>query len=62
MKGDRIVKHKKLLFLILVVGFVCSLSFGQTIPMGKLMGTVTDAENSPLPGVTVTTDAPDAPP
>lgn len=52
------MKHKKLLFLILVVGFVCSLSFGQTIPMGKLMGTVTDAENSPLPGVTVTVSSP----
>jgi len=52
------VKHKKLLFLILVVGFVCSLSFGQTIPMGKLTGTVTDAENSPLPGVTVTISSP----
>jgi hypothetical protein len=49
--------RKTFLFLLIV-----ALSFGtvlaQTIPTGKLTGTVTDAENGALPGVNVTISSP----
>ncbi len=49
--------RKTILFLLIV-----ALSFGtllaQTIPTGKLTGTVSDAENGALPGVNVTISSP----
>ena len=35
-----------------------ALAFGQMIPTGQLNGTVTDSDNSPLPGVNVTISSP----
>ncbi len=49
--------RKTFLFLLIV-----ALTFGtvlaQTIPTGKLTGTVSDSENGPLPGVNVTISSP----
>jgi Carboxypeptidase regulatory-like domain len=49
---------RKTFLLLLIVAIALGTSFAQTIPTGKLTGTVTDAENGPMPGVNVTISSP----
>ncbi len=49
---------KKLFLIPLFIAFVFSYSSSQSIPTGKLTGTVTDTENAPLPGVTISISSP----
>jgi len=47
---------KPLKGLVVFLGFlfVSNFIFAQTIPTGKIIGSITDNENNPLPGVTIT--------
>ena len=45
---------RKTFLFLLIVALSFGTVFAQTIPTGKLTGTVTDSENGPLPGVNVT--------
>ncbi len=49
---------RKTLLFLLIVALSFGTSLAQTIPTGKLTGTVSDAENGALPGVNVTISSP----
>ena len=49
---------KRLFLCVLALILTLSFSFAQTIPTGKLTGTVTDLDKAPLPGVNITISSP----
>jgi len=49
---------KRFFLCVLVLILTLSFSFAQTIPTGKLTGTVTDVDKAPLPGVNITISSP----
>jgi hypothetical protein len=49
---------RKTFLFLLIAALFCGTAFAQTIPTGKLTGTVRDSENGPLPGVSVTISSP----
>jgi len=51
-------KAKKIFLALLLVTFILTPVYSQIIPTGKLVGFVTDTEDEPLPGVTVTISSP----
>ena len=52
------MQYRKTFLFLLIVAVAIGTSFAQTIPTGKLTGTVTDGENGSLPGVNVTISSP----
>jgi len=51
-------KRKLAALAIVLLAATAGTAFGQMIATGKLTGTVTEANNAPLPGVTVTITSP----
>jgi len=52
------MKMKNILSFAIVLFISLTLNNAQSIPTGKLTGTLTDTDNAPLPGVTVTIESP----
>lgn len=52
------MSHLRRVFVFFGFLFLFANVFGQIIPTGKLVGTITDNENVPLPGVSVTISSP----
>ncbi len=47
------MKHKSLIFLLVIWVSVAGMTFAQLTPEGRIIGKVVDSQGTPLPGVTV---------